>query len=81
MEAYYWKRPKAQAQSTDTGTPTEDLEGSLSSEFNWYHQSPVDNEGWASELQWYLKDQPADVTKHTNTVTYMVASELAHYIN
>jgi hypothetical protein len=78
MADYYQKRPRAQAESTDD--LTNDLEGSkaLSSEFDLYRQRLVDtdDEGWASELRRYLNDRPANVTKHTDIVTWWQVSRL-----
>lgn len=81
MDTYYRQRPRTQAAST--GTPTQDpqVEGSktLSSEFDRYRQQLVDiddDEGRASELRRYIKDQPADVTKNTNIVTCWQVSQL-----
>jgi hypothetical protein len=79
MADYYQKRPRAQVEST-IADPTNDLEGSkaLSSEFDLYRQRLVDtdDEGWASELRRYLNDRPANVTKHTDIVTWWQVSRL-----
>ena len=77
MEVYYQKRPRAQAQSTDTAAPTQEGSKALSSEFDRYRQTLVeidDDEGWAAELRHYLKDRPADIMKHTDIVKWWQVS-------
>lgn len=79
MDTYYRQRPRAQAASTATQDPQVEGSKALSSEFDRYRQQLVDiddDEGWASELRWYLKDRPADITKHTNIVTWWQVSWL-----
>ena len=81
MAAYYQKRPREKAESTGTANLTSDIEGSkaLSSKFDRYRQGLVDiddDENWASEPRRYLKDQPEDVTKHTNILTWWQVSQL-----
>lgn len=77
MEAYYQKRPRAQSTEAN-GLPTQERLKALATDFDRYRQTLVkidDDQGWASELRRYLKDRPADVTKHTDIVEWWQVSQ------
>ena len=62
--------------STDVNTVSSGT--SILSHFDQYRQSLVESavdEGWAVELQHYLKDMPADVSKDTDIVLWWQVSQ------
>jgi len=71
MEQYWANGPKAATAQT-IHLPT-DQDCQLS-EFDRHQQSLVMQEeedgGWAAELRQYLKDMPANVSKHTDIVEW-----------
>lgn len=79
MEEYYQTRPQAVPVAPHNPNEGANLMA-LSSEYDQYHQSLVDNddnEGWESELWHYLKDRPASVLKDTDIVEWWQVSKFA----
>jgi hypothetical protein len=76
METYYKKR-RVEPVDALAPTPSDASQRVLSSKYEHYRQTLLeteDDEGWSSELRWYLKDRPADVTKGTDIVKWWQAS-------
>lgn len=79
MEDYWSRQPRAQSTSPSTSTSmnTAPPRTSILSDYDQYRQSLMaseDDEGWAAELRYYLKDMPADVTKETDIVEWWQVS-------
>ena len=74
MEEYWDCQPRAQSPTPTPSTSTSmNASASILSDYNWYQQTLLaveHNKGWAAELQCYLKDMPADVTKETDIVEW-----------
>jgi hypothetical protein len=75
MEKYWTNCPQSMPITT-LSTPTNDTDSiiasmSIISDFDQYCWTLVaveEDEGWQAELQWYLKDMPANVTVETNII-------------
>jgi hypothetical protein len=84
MGEYWHKRPRVltpahERTPASDGASNDDL--SPKSAFDRLRQSLVthdEDEGWASELQRYLKDMPADVTRDTDILEWWSVHDIAN---
>ena len=82
----YWSRHKRVPPNDLTTPSTPDdasddastsVNDSIVSDYDHYRQTLVaneDTEGWAAELQCYLKDMPANITKDTDIIKWWQVS-------
>ena len=73
MEKYYSCRLRCSSTATVPENESSPDAKTLLSEYDRYRQTLMDeedDEGWASELQCYLKAHPVDVTKDTDIIQW-----------
>jgi hypothetical protein len=76
LESYWRTRPSvptATTLATNVAIACSDTPGSFLSKYDRHRQTLLtqeEEEGWAAELQCYLKDVPADATKKTDIVKW-----------